>query len=225
MKHLKLRTSITTLITSTLLLATSQARPPAGDHSQGNHPNPPGAPAGQASELGLVHDGFEAYRNLQFDGDAFFSKTEKGVHAHYRKAYRSIVRNVVRERITMAQAQEFLSRLVEIGKAHAEASDHTEPGLEKLDVDIEVAITERADLAKMTPEINRIEWLMEEFVRFAANGGLKTSAASRLGRDLESLLSEETSAKSGSNFRDRERRDLMKATLETWVKFIRQTHS
>ncbi len=230
MKHsAKNRPSISTaLVTATtllLLLANSPARPPAGNSGLGNNPAPRNIPVGQSAELGLVRDGFEAYRNLQLDGDAFFSKVEKEVHGHYRKAYRAIVNNVVRERISMEEAQGFLTRLPELGAAHAEESGETDTRLSKLDIDIEFAITERADIEKMTPEVNRIEWLMEEFVRYAKNGGLKSSAASRLERELESLISEETSAKAGSNFRDRERRDLMKVTLETWIRFVRQAQA
>ena len=212
-------------ITCSLYLTHAQARPPSGPSGLGGNPAANNLPAGQPYELGLVRDAFEAYRLLQLDGDAFFSKTEREVHGHYRQSYRSIVHHVVRERITMEQAQGFLTRLLEIGAAHADVPGETDTQLARLDIDIESAVTERVDAEKVTPEVNRIEWLMEEFVRFAQAGGLKSAAASRLERELGSLISEEESAKAGSNFRDRERRDLLKVTLETWLRFVRLARS
>ena len=182
---------------------------------------------GVPAEIGPDRDAFEAFRRLQFEGDEFYTKHDSEIHRLHRQAYKNITHAVTGDRITFAEARSLLDRLVAIGQEHLVAEEEQEGDatptiakLEQLDSDIFDSMTERANPDSMSPEIERLYWLMETATRFAEASEMSSASTSRLRRNLDRQLADETSAKSDAVLSERERYDLLKASLRTWAGFV-----
>ena len=182
---------------------------------------------GVPAEIGPERDALEAYRRLQLEGDEFYTKHDAEIHRLHHRAYENITRAVTGDRITFEEARDLLDRLVTIGREHLAAEEDLESDaiptiakLEQLDTDITDAMTERADADTMSPEIDRLYWLMEAATRFAEASDMSSSSASRLRRNLDRQLADETNAKSDGVLSERERHDLLKSSLRTWAGFV-----
>lgn len=204
----------------------------------GGRPNfPPGGPRhvggggaiGDAAELAAHRDAFESYRCTNLLGSAYYSKANVQLQSEHARIYELICSATTGDRLNEPDARVFVDRLVAIGTAAKillgtadELSEaNAESTMEKLDAlraDVTKAIANKVEANEVSVNINRSQWLMDELHRYAvAKSALSTGQASSLRRKLESLESEEDSAKKDNSLSEREREKLLEECRETWI--------
>jgi len=88
--------------------------------------------------------------------------------------------------------------------------------LEKLEQRIKSASAKQAVVETMTPELNRVQWTMDELARFGKTGVLTEGRQAMITRRLESLETREDDAKADGKLSEHERQDLLDQTREVW---------
>jgi hypothetical protein len=224
--------------------------PVAAQHRPGHGPGRPGprmaihgttAPAavpepvlhpGDLSDLSSLKDRFTAFQRLHFQGEAYFSAQDAELQSSCAGVYGLIQSMTVGERLDRVPAWNEVDVLIQIGRKarefRGEASrlDDTDSAairadLAKLAEEVKSASRQEARAATLTPELNRVQWTMDELARFGAGGILSEGKQSMLSRRLEALQAKEDAAKSDGKVTERERQELLDQTREAWKSVVR----
>lgn len=174
---------------------------------------------GDASEFGALTDKFRAHQRLTAGGGEYYTKQESKLRAEHSSVYHSIQRATLEDRISEEDARNAVDQLITIGKAHqaAGASDATSSSLSKIRRDVKSKMTDKVPADTLTPKLNKMQFHMEEVLRFGADSDtLSTGDISSLRRKLDNLEGKEDKAKSAGAISDRDREKFIEDSREIW---------
>jgi hypothetical protein len=188
--------------------------------------------AGDLSELAAKRDKFDSFRRYVLMGTGTYTKQDHRLLRQHVEIYNGIEMATNGERLGEEQAEKFIDELLAIGEKAVAARGEAESlpvesakeisaSLEDLAKRARAAASNKVNGEVLTPDLNRSQWNMRELVRFGKSGGLSTSKASSLDRQLDALLAKEDRAKSDGKLTDREREDLFKDAHEIWRGLIK----
>jgi hypothetical protein len=214
--------TLTSLLALCLIAATAsaQVRGKGGRKHHKNHDAR--AIVGDASEFGVLADKFNEHKRLTSGGGAYYTKLETKLRSEHSQVYHSIQSAVTEDRISEEDARDAVDLLITVGEKHlaaAAAADATKTSAELSEIkkSIRAKMTDRAPAGIITPKVNRLQFHMEEVIRFGedsdrlSSGDLKT-----LRRKLDSLESKEDKAKASGEISDRDHEKLLEDTREIW---------
>jgi hypothetical protein len=176
--------------------------------------------------LGPLADKFHAYQRAQIQGEAFYTKEEAELQQLHAATYHKIAEHLISDKITEIQGNEFVTRLIAIGSQHRDAvanggTPTTKASLGELADAVSTAARQEIKEEELTPDINRVQLVMNELVRFAGNDPKISSKTSSLKRHLEDFIDQELRAKEDRKVSDREREKLTKEAGYTWAEFVK----
>ncbi|MGJ8671925.1 hypothetical protein [Rubritalea sp.] len=174
---------------------------------------------GDASDFGALQDKFTAYQRLTNGGAKYYDKSDGELRKEHVTIYEKIQHVTLEDRLTEEEAREAIDELLTIGELHLASPDTAEASqkLEALKQDIRSKTEEKVPADALTPRLNRMQFHIEEAIRFGEeNGDLSTGELSSIRRKLDSLESDEDSAKSDDEISDREREKLIEEAREIW---------
>lgn len=174
---------------------------------------------GDASDFGALRDKFSAYQRLTNGGAKYYDKGESELRREHVSIYEKIQHVTVEDRLTEQEAREAIDELLTIGELHLASPDTAEASqkLEALKQDIRSKTEEKVPADALTPRLNRIQFHIEEAIRFGESGEyLSTGELSSIRRKLDSLESKEDGDKEDDVISDRERENLIEKAREIW---------
>ncbi|MFC5051318.1 hypothetical protein ACFPK9_11935 [Rubritalea spongiae] len=220
-----IKNTLTTLSTLSLItISASQAFAKPGPFGPRRGSNTPVAPAVRplnvdASDFGALRDKFIAYQLLTNGGAKYYGKSDQTLRAEHISIYQMIQRLTLEDRLAEEDAREYIEELFTIGELHLTSPDTAAAyqKLEGLKQDIRSEAKEKVPAEALTPRLNRMQFHMEEAIRFGEeNENLSTGELSSIRRKLDSLESKEDKYKTDDEISDREREKLIQEALEIW---------
>ena len=217
MKNILISTLALSLLSAS---ASAQFKGKAGNKNHRKHAAK--AIIGDASEFGVLADKFREHQRLTSGGGEYYTKDESRLRAQHSSLYRSIQSAVTEDRISEEDARDTINSLLTVGAKHLAAGDaasaeQTSSELSAIKKQIKVKMTDKAPAGIITPKVNRLQFHMEEVIRFGeATDRLSSGSVNTLRRKLDSLESKEDKAKASGTISDRDHEKLLEDSREIW---------
>lgn len=217
-----MKNTLTTLTALSILACTTTdllAKPGKRARKAINGPDRENTLRGDASDFGALRDKFQAHQRLTNGGAKYYDKSDGVLRSEHSSIYNKIQHVAVEDRLTEEEAREAIDELFSIGEAHLADPENanTAKKLEDLKQKIRRLTEDLVPAEALTPKLNRLQFHLEEAVRFGeASGHLSTGELSSLRRKLDSLESKEDRAKDDEVISDREREKLIEHAREIW---------
>jgi len=90
-----------------------------------------------------------------------------------------------------------------------------------LDEEVKAAARQEVKEEELTPDLNRVQLLMSELVRFTNADKKLSSKSSAIQRRLDGFIAKETRAKEDREVDDREREKLAEESTEAWGEVLK----
>ncbi|MEO1857884.1 MAG: hypothetical protein ABGY95_11055 [Rubritalea sp.] len=177
---------------------------------------------GDTSEFGVLKDKFSAHQRLTSGGGEYYTKSESRLRAEHSQLYHSIQRAVTEDRISEQDARDAINYLLKVGAKHLAAGDaasftKTSEELSQIKKSIKAKMTEKVPAGIITPNVNRLQFQMEEAIRFGeATDRLSSGDIKSLRRKIDSLEAQEDKAKADETLSDRDHEKLLQDSREIW---------
>ena len=178
---------------------------------------------GDASEFGVLADKFREHQRLTSGGGGrYYAKSESRLRAEHSSIYRFIQLAVTEDRISEEDARDAVNSLLAVGTKHlavGDAANTEQTSIELSDIrkSIKIKMTDRPPEGIITPKINRLQFHMEEVIRFGeATDRLSSGSLNTLHRKLDSLEAQEEKAKARGTISDRDHEKLLEKSREIW---------
>ncbi|MFC4993076.1 hypothetical protein [Rubritalea tangerina] len=217
-----MKRTIVNLLALSLIVtsASAQIRAKVGPKHKNNHRAK--ALIGDPAEFGALTDKFREHQRLTSGGGAYYEKSEAKLRAEHAQLYRTIQFAVTEDRISEEDARDAIASLLTIGQKHLAGGDASEAQatskeLSELKQSIRSKMTDKAPAGTITPKVNRLQFHMEEVIRFGEDTDrLSSGDINSLRRQLDSLESKEDKAKADGTLSDRDHVKLIEESREIW---------
>ena len=217
-----MKNTLTSIIAMSLLASSAslQAKGKAGHRHQRNHAGK--SVVGDASEFGVLKDKFSEHQRLTAGGGNYYTKSESRLRAEHSQLYNSIQSAVIEDRISEQDAREAVHSLLSVGTTHLAAgntasTEKTSSELSAMKKLIKTKMSDKAPAGIITPKANRLQFHMEEVIRFGeASDRLSSGDLKTIRRKLDSLEAQEDKAKLSGTISERDHERLLEDSREIW---------
>lgn len=217
-----MKNTLTSILTLCVIAASAsaQAKGKLGHKHHRNHAAK--SVVGDASEFGVLADKFRENQRLTSAGGKYYTESESRLRAEHSQLYRSIQSAVTEDRISEEEARDAVKSLLTVGEKHLVAGDaasaeQTSTQLSEIKKAIKTKMSDRAPAGIITPKVNRLQFHMEEVMRFGqATDRLSSGELKSLRRKLDSLEAKEDNAKASGTISDRDHEKLLEQSREIW---------
>ncbi len=171
--------------------------------------------------LGPMVDKFHGFQRAQLHGEKFYTKEDAELQKMHASVYQLISEHLINDKITEEKGETFVTRLIEIGAAHQAAiaggtTPTTNTSLHDLHEEVKIAARQEVKEEELTPDVNRVQLLMSELVRFTNADKKLAPKSSAIKRRLDGFITKESRAKEDRNVDDREREKLAQESTQAW---------